>query len=584
MEPLAERPRCPMRTEQMAPAKPFLMPSIDNTLVEVLPSEKSNRKLQFTDQVTIFEIEHRYDCADYVEEDEDEGSYEIEIVEDDGDADFYLEIVDGEVYYVFETEDDISVDSDESDEEAENDSPHAPAQLDIANMQSMLQAPNLDADDVEEQLNTSMIEIDSTASLDTDDHEEPLDDMETDKPIEVVDEPSESEEPLAEPVVVNEVTETPVVSPVASPPNSPVSSPKLVSPVSPAAKGTVSSPTRSPSSPSSPVKSILKACPESPRRPVSPKSPKKRDKNGNKQKTFSKTYVRADYFDGEHRVYSWEKPKWTETKLKSTGKDIRSGENLASPITFPNKKPANDGLDEDNAYEEVNKEELLRRLKGAPTAVGLVPLPRYRKNQSKLKFSIHGARIRDGGDIVKPITKATVLRKPDDINHLANPTILKNTPLGEKVRTGRNLAAPVTKPLIKFDDTNHVANKGVLKNRGVTAEKKKYEWSKPSWVKPKLNSTGHGDLVKSGGNMSAPITHINDPAREKGRDVDRDCDLSSTSTHSVGSSKTYEWAKPEWTKRPQVKPSKSGELARQGENLARPITELPDLAKEQSNQ
>ena len=98
----------------------------------------------------IQEIENRF--AYSYPEDEDDDSYEIEIVEDDGDADFYLEIVDGEVFYVFETEDDISEDdSEESDEmedsETETDlegSPRQPLQLPIATMSA---PPLLDDDD-----------------------------------------------------------------------------------------------------------------------------------------------------------------------------------------------------------------------------------------------------------------------------------------------------------------------------------------------------------------------------------------------------------------------------------------------------
>src|SRR3569623_985447 len=95
----------PRYFKDLAPAKPFLVPSFDNQVVEVLPSAKANRKIRFDEQILVQEIENRYASMDYEEDDDD--SYEIEIVDDDEDADFYLEIVDGEVVYVFETEDDI---------------------------------------------------------------------------------------------------------------------------------------------------------------------------------------------------------------------------------------------------------------------------------------------------------------------------------------------------------------------------------------------------------------------------------------------------------------------------------------------
>jgi hypothetical protein len=100
----------------LAAAKPFLVPTFDNQVVELLPAEKANRKICWDEQILVQEIENRY--GDMEVEEGEEDSYEIEIVDDDGDADFYLEIVDGEVFYVFETEDDISEEEESDDDDS----------------------------------------------------------------------------------------------------------------------------------------------------------------------------------------------------------------------------------------------------------------------------------------------------------------------------------------------------------------------------------------------------------------------------------------------------------------------------------
>ena len=46
----------------------------------------------------------------------------------------------------------------------------------------------------------------------------------------------------------------------------------------------------------------------------------------------------------------------------------------------------------------------------------------------KLKPSVNGAKLRGGVDIQKPITKATVIRKPNDVNHLTKDVSLKPAP------------------------------------------------------------------------------------------------------------------------------------------------------------
>ena len=243
------------------------------------------------------------------------------------------------------------------------------------------------------------------------------------------------------------------------------------------------------------TKSILKCNPASP-----VKTPRKdRSKNKKSTKTFSKTYVRADQLDGEHRVYTWAKPDWTNKKqeLRPTGRAeaLRKGK-LEAPITFFPKKPVNEGADSD-------MEELVKKAMKAGNQASSIFGPK--KN---LKVSVNGAKLREGKDIVKPITKATILRDPENINKVANPGVLKATPTGEEVRKGATLAAPVTFPTLKYDDTNQVANRNVLRKGVTPAPKKQYEWSKPDWTKKgHLRNTPVGEAVKQGADLQGPITH-----------------------------------------------------------------------------
>jgi len=328
----------PRYRESLAEAKPFLMPGFqEDEVIEILPSEKANKKIRFDEQILIQEIENRF--AYSFPEDDDDDSYEIEIVEDDGDADFYLEIVDGEVFYVFETEDDISEDeSEESDDmedsETETDQdagPRQPLQLPIATMSAPLLDDDDDSNGVEPSSGASR---NSAPSPQMDFHASMSSIMSENEDMLVLDEEFYSEDDQKDaaeqrpssPPSVQAVPATPtspdnaedqlsssaVVSSEeepSTPPRQPKGAVALVDhfpePVSPIAKNLA------PASPGTgiktPVKSILKACPESPKKPPTPKKKKKKgDKK--KEKTFTKTYVRPEEFDGEHRVYTWEKP------------------------------------------------------------------------------------------------------------------------------------------------------------------------------------------------------------------------------------------------------------------------------------
>lgn len=665
----------------LAPAKPFLIPTFDNQVVEALPSEKANRKIRFDEQILVQEIENRYAMMDAEGGEDEEDSYEIEIVDDDGDADFYLEIVDGEVFYVFETEDDISEDEEDSDDEddestmlggdestacqSEADSEGSNAVPKPLLIPQKMALPNLDdssSDSVDispvptARSGPAVVEAEATtenaavaspatsqaaplsshasAGGDEDDSSQvfslrqlrskattTVPDEESvvasavasapASPVSTADKSSMGAAPSA-PASPEPSTAPPMSEPDASQAqalssmndsasihydadfNTPVSQKKasVQIPLVDMVPGTPLAGPIAPASPGNSVvtpRSILKAYTESPRKPATPK--KVRDKTKpkeKKEKTFTKTYVRAEQYDGEHVAYSWEKPSWTRQQLRSTdkGEEVRKGGNLANPITFPKKKPANADLLQDEEdeleegeggvqYEQVNKEELIRRLKGGDKSL-------HRGKHRKLKFSINGAKIRDGGDIVQPITKATVFRKPENINKLANPEILKSTALGSAVKEGKDLQQPVTfatvnkayqwekpdwaKRLEKNDENNDAGNGGSASatcngaSKGFVSpskQKKTYTWEKPSWIKQRLSATDKGDAVKDGATLANPITF---PVG-KGDGVN----------HVV---------KPDQV----LKPTDKGGAVKKGGTLARPITQLPDLVKQEEEQ
>ena len=128
--PLGTRPN---RNEPMKQAKPCLLPEQDDGTGEVsqrLPPPKPNRKVQWSKDILIVEIESNpvsHDVFLREDDDDDDESYEIEIVDDDDreeedgeDSNYYyvdiaqVDIVDGEIFFVVETKDDSTVESDES--------------------------------------------------------------------------------------------------------------------------------------------------------------------------------------------------------------------------------------------------------------------------------------------------------------------------------------------------------------------------------------------------------------------------------------------------------------------------------------
>jgi len=533
-------------SEDIAIAKPFLISDDNGDIIEALPPEKENRKIIWSDEVELCEMPNRRMLGLAEDsEDVDDDEYEIEIVEDDGDADFYLEIVDGEIFYVFETEDD-SEDEDEYEEDSDSctSSVQAPLQLPIASMM----APSLDEEDDTDPKPTTPASVNSgislappvalpfpsssispakhspkklTQSIEHMDKELDLADLGVQKgrPELLTTTSDQQEISLVEDADAETLQESfhesfhastgswlvdsPEASPITSP-NSSQAGQLVFSPLPTSPKEANSGVLRSPmGSPVSPTKSILKANPPSPRRKVAKKRKEK------KEKTVTKTYVRADTFDGEHQVYTWEKPVWAqESNLRETekGSDVRKGANLASPITFPKRKSQDHSkplVYEDEQGNVIDKEELIRRIQeGDNSAIAFVPLPTYGgKHQRKLKFSEKGQKMRSGMDLAKPITKATVDRERDDINHIAQPDKV----LKKHVET--------VKKTYSWQKPDWARKVGERKLGHSPKKAREYKWEQPSWITKKLSSTSAGDALKQTGNLQKPITVLSQRSR-----------------------------------------------------------------------
>ena len=598
------RPEYPRYTQDLATPKPFLVPSFDDEIVEVLPSVKKDRKICFDESVYVLEIENRFQLMEPEEIDDDE-SYEIEIVERSGasecdDADFYLEMIDGEIFYVFETEDDISVDENEEESEQGNDASSAsettndsqqmmPMQLNIGDMMAPLSyleesSKHLDAGDL----------LDDMDSEITSEHDESGNDMIICENIASlltipINQPTTMQDGID--VLADKLESLPSFASV-TPDDELQHSTNPSSPSRPHVDSIKSTEQHVYYSPQeSPVRcnptSILKANTPSPS-----KQNKKRDKlikKDKKEKTFTKTFVRVADFDGEHRVYNWEKPTWTNQKLKSTGKgdDIRKGANLANPITdaavlIQNgevkwEKPEWALQNSDSNFSNLNiedvnaKEELIRKIQD-----GSMNLRGMRNSRRRLKLSINGDLLAAGNDIVKPITKATIIKKPANINYVANAKILRATSCGSKVWNGESLAAPVTQ----------------------ATSLKKYDWETPSWVSPQLHSTGSREIMKTGADVTKTIGNNAKVAWEKPDWTKKRTMGRHKSSDLSEVKREYTWEQPSWAKgraeteniqegKSEVeegiavlKSTEKGHLVRRGAKLERPITLLPHLVKE----
>ena len=150
------------------------------------------------------------------------------------------------------------------------------------------------------------------------------------------------------------------------------------------------------------------------------------------------------------KTFEWEKPSWTCAKLRSTGKNLKIGEDLQGPITHVEKRYMDDLNFEANPL-------LLRPTKqGVDVRLGdnlAKPITHCEKDPQSgmnplvstqvLKNTERGQQLIQGVDLQAPIThvqKDTM----DDINFEANPLVLKSTEKGQEVRLGVKLERPIT--------------------------------------------------------------------------------------------------------------------------------------------
>lgn len=112
-------------------------------------------------------------------------------------------------------------------------------------------------------------------------------------------------------------------------------------------------------------------------------------------------------------------------------------------------------------------------------------------------------------------------------------------------------------------------------------------WKKPDWATtgPKLRSTGKGEDVKSGGNLAKPITNLphqkdvdldfkkpewtGEASAKEGQRIHGDLAKPITSApHTEGN---LQWQKPDWTKNAPIKSSDKGAAMKEGKEISRPI-------------
>ena len=118
---------------------------------------------------------------------------------------------------------------------------------------------------------------------------------------------------------------------------------------------------------------------------------------------------------------------------------------------------------------------------------------------------------------------------------------------------------------------------------------KDLSWQKPAWATggTKLRSTGKADVLKTGGNLAAPITDLPHQKKEDltfqkpewtgevegkvGQRVHGDLAKPITSLPHAGADKNLAFEKPDWTKKPVLHTSAKGEAMKAGASISRPI-------------
>ncbi|CAB9526204.1 expressed unknown protein [Seminavis robusta] len=272
----------------------------------------------------------------------------------------------------------------------------------------------------------------------------------------------------------------------------------------------------------------------------------------------------------EHKKrLQWEKPNWTQAKLRTTtkGNKIKAGKYISAPITNIPKK-INEGLEEDED-DAPSKGALMKG------AMKMVALPKVKKHQAGLNFTGNGARIRDGRQIEKQINPKVNKDKEEVKIWGADPEELKLTPRGLTARKGKVLSDDnitqatqlkkyqFEKPswaktkkdhLLKHTETGEQLKEGedIAPKITEAVDEKKYTFEKPSWTKAKLKNTDQGEKVKSGEYLSAPIVVLD----KKTMNVNME-------------------ANPAF-----LRMTDQGEKLMEEGNLEAPITAAPELAKQ----
>ena len=102
--------------------------------------------------------------------------------------------------------------------------------------------------------------------------------------------------------------------------------------------------------------------------------------------------------------------------------------------------------------------------------------------------------------------------KPSWVTKQSQSSLLKSTDKTNVIKSGGNLSKPITFPAGKGNDLNTlVLREGVLKpTTNSEIIQPKIEWEKPTWAqRSPLKATKKGSAIKSGIEITRPITHIN---------------------------------------------------------------------------
>ena len=169
--------------------------------------------------------------------------------------------------------------------------------------------------------------------------------------------------------------------------------------------------------------------------------------------------------------------------------------------------------------------------------------------KSKLKSTAAGQAVKKGADLQAPITQAPHLKE------------------------NKSAAEDGSKPKLKPREATGVG------------QKKDIGWEKPEWAKKsKLKSTAVGEAVKKGADLQAPITQA--PHLKKNASSDEEGGVPATrklkkpSVPAAAQKKNIGWEKPEWAKQNKLRSTAAGEAVKKGVDLQGPITHAPHIKKD----